>query len=212
MNANGLAVDHDGGVFVADSQASKLLYISPDCGSITTVIPQNHFIASPADVEILDTQGLLVVASWSRPGIFYVEVDSSRRLVKYRNTGATVYGASGLTECVDTVGNNGFYFVEQGNRLVFFDVNTQQRTIILQGDSGVVDITDVEYRSCGLFLTANDNNQVWYCTEPNTGLPGYVQSCTMPQRLCRPLCNDLVDSTTCKNLMAPAGLAVGQSI
>jgi hypothetical protein len=202
--ANGIAIDISQGVFVADSQASKLQYVWPNCGSTKEILGITHFIASPGDVEILTNYGVLIVASWARHGIFYVEVDSNYNVVRYANTGATGQLAHGLTECSDSFGNDGFLFVERGNHLVFFDVVKREKTVILGEASGVVDITDIQWRRCGLFFTANDNNQMWMCREGPSVLP---QSCKPSGLSCRRLCDPLVDSSSCEYLVNPSGIA-----
>jgi hypothetical protein len=208
VNAQEVAVDSDGGVYVSDPSASELLYVPADCQSPVVVIPQNHYIASPYGVEILNGRGVLIVSSTGRPGIYFVEVNAQHELIRYANTGATSLFAYGLAECVDNSGNNGFFFVEQSQRLVFFDIVTNQRTVILDFVNGIVDIGDIEYRDCGIFFTANDNNQVWRCSVGTDF--GFVNPCIMSSSSCYKLCDKHTDASSCDNLMSPNGLAVGQ--
>jgi ribosomal protein L24E len=208
VNANYLAIDSEGGVIVADNLASELLYINSDCSAKHIIIPQFHEIAIPYDVEILHGHGIMVVASSGLARIYYVEVDSNKRLVGYADTGATNQLAHGLSQCVDQFGNDGFLFIEQGNRIVFFDIGTQQRTVIIDQPSGVVDIHDLEYAPCGIFFTANDNNEVWFCSETDGSQTNPLSRCNLAPSTCRRLCDPLTDASSCQYLMNPSGLAV----
>jgi hypothetical protein len=205
-NANGIAIDSSGGFYVADSQASRLYWFDSACTEKKVLIRSVDALSNIGNVEILHTHGVLIVSTWSQPAIYYVSVNADHEIENMMNTGATQYHTHGLTECVDSHGNDGFLFVEQGNYLMFYDVVKKQRTTVLSPASGVVDIGDVEYHSCGLYFTANDNNQLWVCNHDEQGTN--VASCTEPMANCRRACGPLVDGSTCMDLKNPNGLAV----
>jgi hypothetical protein len=206
VSATGIAATEDAGLFVVDYGAATLEYVAAGCGARHTVIPQGHGMGIPYDVEILHIYGKLLVATISQPAIYYVEVDCDKKLSTWVNSGATNQLASGLTQCSDMYGNDGFLFVEQGNSLQFFNAITQDKFELLPSNSGVVDISDVDYSCRGIYFTANDNNQLWVCNHDEQGTN--VASCTEPMANCRRACGPLVDGSTCMDLKNPNGLAV----
>eukprot|EP00300_Choanocystis_sp_HF-7_P021392 c20772_g1_i1.p1 GENE.c20772_g1_i1~~c20772_g1_i1.p1 ORF type:complete len:1154 (+),score=192.43 c20772_g1_i1:28-3462(+) len=194
VHAVDIEVDEDGGFFVADDAAAAIFHVSNDCSVVTTVTTwaRDQLVGNPESISIHN--GGLIVADRGRQIVWFLALNSDFSVRAAVDTGISNQLVQGMTLNYDS---NNLYFIEHGREIIRFDLATRTRQVFMSNPA-VVDISDLEVSSnCGLFFTANDNNQVWRC-------PNLFDGST-----CQPYCIlSGQDATTCQFTQSPFGLAL----
>lgn len=186
-NAVSIAVDSDGGAYVADSGAGQLIYVDPSCNPLANVIitdKASSDIKTPTSVTIFDDN--LIVSTLER-GFFGVALSETHQVIGV----SLIDSGSRQINQVKTY-NGELYFLFSSFFVSFLNGGLIQDIINAQ-EIVAAAIVDISVSNCGLYLLST-GGEVVQCSDPQDG------------STCQSLCGSTF--STCSTLQTPTSISV----
>jgi sugar lactone lactonase YvrE len=132
-NGTGLALDANDNIFVAESNNHRVLKLTPDASSRTTI----GWGAGTGSVEFFSPKGIFV----DKAGYLYVADKGNNRIQKWNPStipGTTVVSGLNSPEAVfiDTIGTGNFYIADANNHRIYKKGPSAVNGIIVAGGNG----------------------------------------------------------------------------